>query len=81
VSSAELVLGIPLTLPGRLSLDKEVPQQEVARTLESLQSPATRPLTYAQAAASLSAKLCIYPQRWCITSLDPSVHGAPKGPQ
>jgi hypothetical protein len=56
VSSAELVLGILLTLPGQLFLDKEVPQREVARTLESLQPPATMPLTYAQAAASIPAK-------------------------
>ncbi len=57
VSSAELVLGVPFILPSQLSSDKEVPQQQVLKALRSLKPPATRPLTYAQAAASLPASL------------------------
>jgi transposase InsO family protein len=66
VSSAELVLGILLTLPGQLSLDKEVPQREVARALKSLQPPATMPLTYAQAAASIPASFFFSQPCLCI---------------
>jgi hypothetical protein len=57
LSSAELVMGVPLTLPSQLSSDKEVPQQQVLKALRSLKPPALRPLTYAQAAASLPANL------------------------
>jgi hypothetical protein len=52
VSSAELVLGSPLHLPGQLATEKETPLPQVAARLSRVQPPPTRPLTYAQAAAS-----------------------------
>ncbi len=51
VSSAELVFGAPLTLPGQLLTSPETPLEDVIEALRSTQPLATRPLTYAEAAA------------------------------
>jgi len=52
-SSAELVFGVPLTLPGQLLPTAETPIQEVVDHLRQIQPPPTRPLTYAEAASGL----------------------------
>jgi transposase InsO family protein len=57
VSSAELVLGVPLHLPGQLATAEETPPSMVASRLQQVQPPPTRPLTYAQAAASVPSSL------------------------
>ncbi len=57
VSSAELVLGVPLHLPGQLATAEEAPPSMVASRLQQVQPPPTRPLTYAQAAASVPSSL------------------------
>jgi hypothetical protein len=57
VSSAELVLGVPLHLPGQLAPAEETPPPLVASRLQQVQPPPTRPLTYAQAAASVPSSL------------------------
>jgi hypothetical protein len=55
VSSAELVFGAPLTLPGQLLTSPETPLEDVVEALRSTQPLATRPLTYAEAAAGLQS--------------------------
>ncbi len=55
VSSAELVFGAPLTLPGHLLTSPETPLEDVVEALRSTQPLATRPLTYAEAASGLQA--------------------------
>jgi hypothetical protein len=58
VSSAELVFGVPLSLPGEFVSSAEPPAQEFLQRLRSSQPPPpTRPLTYAQAAASVPSAL------------------------
>ena len=52
-SSAELVFGAPLTLPGQLLSSPETPVQEVVETLRTAQPPPTRHISYAEAAAGL----------------------------
>jgi hypothetical protein len=56
VSSAELVFGAPLTLPGQLLTSPETPLEDVVEALRSTQPLATRPLTYAEAAAGLQSQ-------------------------
>jgi hypothetical protein len=46
VSSAELVFGAPLTLPGQLLTSPETPLEDVVEALRSTQPLATRPLIY-----------------------------------
>jgi transposase InsO family protein len=55
VSSAELVFGAPLTLPGQLLTSPETPVEDVVEALRSVQPLATRPLTYAEAASGLQS--------------------------
>jgi len=55
VSSAELVFGAPLTLPGQLLTSPETPLEDVVEALRSTQPLPTRPLTYAEAAAGLQS--------------------------
>jgi hypothetical protein len=58
ISSAELVFGAPLSLPGELLSSAEPPVDSfVARLQHAQPPPATRPLTYAQAAASVPPAL------------------------
>ena len=58
ISSAELVFGAPLSLPGELLSSTEPPVSSfVARLQLARPPPATRPLTYAQAAASVPPAL------------------------
>ena len=53
MSSAELVFGVPLALPGQLITSSEAPVQEVVDRLRQIQPLPTRPLTYAEAASGL----------------------------
>jgi hypothetical protein len=53
VSSAELVFGAPLTLPGQLLSTPETWVQEVVEAMRSMQPPPTRQLSYAEAASGL----------------------------
>lgn len=53
LSSAELVFGAPLSLPGQLLTSEETPVQQVVDHLRSIQPPPTRPLSYAEAASGL----------------------------
>jgi cleavage and polyadenylation specificity factor subunit 1 len=59
VSSAELVFGVKLALPGEFNATAESSPAEFVKRLHSspFSPPATRPLTYAQAAAAPSAAL------------------------
>jgi hypothetical protein len=56
VSSAELVFGAPLTLPGQLLTSPETPVEDVVETLRSTQPLATRPLTYTEASSLYSER-------------------------
>jgi hypothetical protein len=49
------VFGAPLTLPGQLLTSPETPLEDVVEALRSTQPLATRPLTYAEAAAGLQS--------------------------
>jgi Integrase core domain len=53
VSSAELMFGAPLVLPGQLLQAAELPIAEVVKKLRDLSPPAMRKLSYAQTAASV----------------------------
>jgi cleavage and polyadenylation specificity factor subunit 1 len=53
VSSAELVFGVPLTLPGQLLSTPETPVQEVVEAIRSMQPTPTRQISYAEAASGL----------------------------
>jgi hypothetical protein len=53
VSAAELMFGAPLTLPGQLLVEGELPVKEVVQKLRETSPLATRKLTYAQAASSI----------------------------
>ena len=58
ISSAELVFGAPLTLPGEFVAAPEPPPQSFVDELRlAPPPPTTRPLTYAQAAAAPAASL------------------------
>ena len=59
LSSAELVFGAPLTLPGDFLDDEEPPAAEFLAKMQAspFLPPPTRPLTYAQAAATPPAAL------------------------
>jgi transposase InsO family protein len=57
ISSAELVYGVPLTLPGQLLHPAEPPVETFVEQLRSIQPPPTRPLLFAQAAASVPQSL------------------------
>ncbi len=57
ISSAELVYGVPLHLPGQIASEAESPPDLVAGKLRAVQPPPTRPLTYAQAVAVVPASL------------------------
>jgi hypothetical protein len=56
-SSAELVFGAQLTLPGQLLTSPETPVEDVVEALWSAQPLATRPLTYAEAALHPASSL------------------------
>jgi transposase InsO family protein len=56
-SSAELVFGSPLVLPGQLLTAAERPVSEFVRKLRDTSPLAARPLTYAQAAAAVPKSL------------------------
>ena len=53
LSSAELVFGSTLTLPGQLLETPETPVEEIVDSLRSTQPLPTRPLSYAEAASGL----------------------------
>ncbi len=55
VSSAELVFGATLTLPGQLLTPPETPVEDVVEALRSAQPLAKQPLTYAEAATGLQS--------------------------
>jgi hypothetical protein len=57
ISSAELVYGVPLTLPGQLLHPAEPPVETFVEQLRSIQPPPIRPLSFAQAAASVPQSL------------------------
>jgi hypothetical protein len=57
VSSAELVFGSPLVLPGQLLIEAERPVSEFVEKLRATPPLATRPLTYAQAAMAVPETL------------------------
>jgi hypothetical protein len=57
VSSAELLCGVPLTLPGQLLVSPEPPAVQFVEMLRSTQPPPTRPLTKTQSAATIPASL------------------------
>ena len=58
ISSAELVLGSPLTLPGQFLSSPEPPPADFVQQLQRAPSPPpTRPLTYAEAVAVPSPAL------------------------
>jgi hypothetical protein len=62
ISSAELVFGVPLALPGELLPSSELPIQAFLHRLRSCPAPpATRPLMYAQATASVPSSLFTAP--------------------
>ena len=52
MSSAELLFGAPLTLPGQLLESSEEPLEQVVSRLRSIQPPPTRPITYAEVSAA-----------------------------
>jgi len=52
MSSAELLFGAPLTLPGQLLESPEEPLEQVVERLRSTQPPPTRPITYAEVSAA-----------------------------
>jgi len=53
VSSAELVFGAPLTLPGQLLSTPDTPAEDVMTALRTSQPLPTRPLSYAEVASGL----------------------------
>jgi transposase InsO family protein len=53
LSSAELVFGMPLTLPGQLLAVPETPVEKVVEELRAVQPLPTRQLSYAEAASGL----------------------------
>jgi hypothetical protein len=55
ISSAELVFGTPLILPGQLLTRPETPMEDVVEALRSAQPLTTRPLTYAETAFGLQS--------------------------
>jgi hypothetical protein len=55
ISSAELVFGAPLTLPGQLLTPPEAPVEDVVEALRSAQPVAAQPLTYAETASGLQS--------------------------
>jgi hypothetical protein len=57
VSSAELVYGVPLTLPGQLLSFSEPPASDFLDQLRTVHLPPTRVKTYAEAAATTPASL------------------------
>jgi hypothetical protein len=57
ISSAELVYGVPLTLPGQLLVSPEPPAAQFVEMLRSTLPPPTRPLRETQAATTIPASL------------------------
>jgi hypothetical protein len=57
LSSAELVYGIPLTLPGQLLSSSEPPATAFRDQLRAIRLPPTRAMSYAEAAATVPAIL------------------------
>jgi hypothetical protein len=53
LSSAELVFGMPLTLPGQLLAVPETPVEKVVEELRAVQPLPTRQMSYAEAASGL----------------------------
>jgi transposase InsO family protein len=82
VSSAELVFGAPLTLPGQLLTPLETPVEDVVEALQSEQPLAIRPLTYAEAASglrSLKRGVRVRAEGRSGSALIPSVPGTIQG--
>jgi hypothetical protein len=57
ISSAELVFGAALTLPGQFLIAMEQPPADYIKQLQSFTPLPTRPALYAEAAASVTEKL------------------------
>ena len=57
MSSAELVFGAALTLPGQFLATMEQPPATYVKQLQATPALPTRPATYAEAAASVPEKL------------------------
>ena len=79
-SSAELVFGAALTLPGQFLASEERPPEEFTKQIRSSTPLLTRPLSYAEAAAAVPAKLLeaafVYIRRGgVVPPLSPLYHG------
>ena len=57
ISAAELVYGVALALPAEFLSAEEPPAAEFLQKLQQVEFPATRPLSYTEAAAKLPAAL------------------------
>jgi hypothetical protein len=79
LSSAELVFGMPLTLPGQLLAVPETPVEKVVEELRAVQPLPTRQLSYAEAASGLQqlqqAEYVYVRRGGVITPLSPLYQG------
>jgi transposase InsO family protein len=79
LSSAELVFGMPLTLPGQLLAVPETPVEKVVEELRAVQPLPTRQLSYAEAASGLQqlqqAEYVYVRRRGVVPPLSPLYQG------